>query len=484
MTDIAFKTAAELAADLADKQVGALELLDHFIARVEKHDGALNAVVVRDFERARDAARTVDAARARGEDVGPLQGLPMTVKESHNIAGLKTTWGSPDFADNVAGEDSVVVQRLKRAGAVVFGKTNIPLMLADWQSYNEVYGQTNNPHDLGRSPGGSSGGCAAAVAAGLSGLEIGSDIGGSIRNPAAFCGVYGLKPTWDVVPLVGHALFPIVTTPDISVTGPIARGVDDLEMTLDLIAGPTGVNAHGWQLDLPKEPRTSLADFRIAVWDDCDIAPVDAAVGEKLQAATEILTKAGATVDTGARPDIDPQDAYRLYLGLLFAVIASRQPPEAIEGAKTALPDLTDDDISASAMFVRGATYGHGDWLAMNERRNQMRLTWDRFFRDYDLLLCPVHGTPAFPHDHLEPQDDRRLTINGNPESYFQQIFWAGLTGMVHLPAVSAPIGRSPGGLPIGLQIVAPHLHDRRAIAFARLLAREIGGYEPPSGFA
>jgi amidase len=281
MSDIAFRTASELAADLAAGRIGSLELLDHFIARIDEHDGKLNAVVVRDYDRAREAARAIDAARAKGEATGPLAGLPMTVKESHNIAGLKTTWGSTDFADNVANEDSVVVQRLKRAGAVIFGKTNVPYMLADWQSYNDIYGQTNNPHDLGRSPGGSSGGCAAAIAAGLTGLEIGSDIGGSIRNPAAFCGVYGLKPTWDIVPYVGHALLPTLSTPDITVTGPIARGIDDLEATLDIIAGPTAVMAEGWKLDLPHESRTSLSDFRVAMWMDSDIAPVDSAVGDR-----------------------------------------------------------------------------------------------------------------------------------------------------------------------------------------------------------
>ena len=201
-----FATAIELAAAIRNKEASSLELTDMYIERVERYDGQTNAVVVHDFERGREAAKAADSALAKGESAGPLHGVPMTVKEAFNVTGLPTTWGIPELRDNIASEDADYVQRLKGAGAVIFGKTNVPLNLGDFQSFNDIYGTTNNPWDLTRTPGGSSGGSSAALAAGLTALEAGSDIGGSIRNPAHYCGVYGHKPTWGIVSDEGHAL--------------------------------------------------------------------------------------------------------------------------------------------------------------------------------------------------------------------------------------------------------------------------------------
>src|SRR5450432_3349039 len=249
-----FKTATELSAALAARQVSAVELAQDAIGRIERHDTKINAVCVRDFERALDAARAADAARARGE-AKPLLGIPMTVKESYNVAGLPTTWGFPPQKDFRPQEDALSVSRVKDAGGVILGKTNVPVALGDWQSYNEIYGTTNNPFDLGRTPGGSSGGSSAALAAGYGALSIGTDIGGSLRVPAFHCGVYAHKPTFALVPPRGNTPPPLPPLPfnrDLSVIGPMARSAADLSLLLDVIAGPDPLDAgRAYQLELP-----------------------------------------------------------------------------------------------------------------------------------------------------------------------------------------------------------------------------------------
>jgi len=304
MSEWAYKSAVELTAAIRERKVGALELLDHYLARIERFNPKLNAVIALRLEHARERARAADAALARGEVWGPLHGLPMTVKESYQVAGLPTTWGHTGFRDNMAREDAVVVQRLEAAGAIVFGKTNVPYLLQDFQSYNEIYGTTNNPWDIARIPGGSSGGSAAALAAGLTGLETGSDIGGSIRNPAHFCGVFGHKPTHNVVPLRGHSLGGL-SFADISVVGPLARAAEDLALYMDCVAGADLWHAPGWTLTLPAAKSSRLQDWRVAVWLDHPLSPVDRAVGDRIQRAAAALAKAGATVSDTARPEID-----------------------------------------------------------------------------------------------------------------------------------------------------------------------------------
>lgn len=483
MSELAFKTAVELADAIRAKQVGCLELLDHYIDRVERHNPALNALVVKDYDNARKRAREADAALARGETWGPLHGVPMSIKESYNVAGQPTTWGVPDFADHIAKSDAVAVERLKNAGVTLFGKTNVPLYLGDFQSYNDVYGTTNNPWDVTRTPGGSSGGSAAMLAAGLTGLDAGSDIGGSIRNPAHYSGVYGLKPTWGILPLRGHSLLDTVTPADISVIGPLARGPEDLAVALDVMAGADGPDANGWRLDLAAPRGASLKDYRIAVWLDQDIAAVDTEVTDCLSAAVDAMAKAGATIDDKARPEIDPVRALAVYRQLLYAVITARRPQEAFDEALAEAAGLADDDNSPRAQLLRATTLHHRQWLALNEERNQMRWRWVEFFKDYDALICPISATSAFPHDHDADMDGRTITVNGKSVAYFDQIFWAGLFGVAHLPATVAPVGPGASGLPVGMQIVGPHLGDRTTIEIARLLAQEIGGFTPPPGY-
>src|SRR5256712_1374418 len=263
MLDVPFRSARQLAADIKKKKIGCLELLDLYLARVEKYDGALNAVVVRDFERARARARAADRALAKRQVWGPLHGVPMTIKESYDVAGLPTTWGVPAYKGHLATTNAVAVDRLLGAGVVLFGKTNVPLYLADWQSYNAIYGTTNNPWDVSRAPGGSSGGSATALAAGLTALEAGSDIGSSIRNPAHFCGVYGHKPTWGIVPRTGQALPWQKAAPvDIDVVGPLARSADDLAIALSAMAGPDAIEAAGLERRLRPPPPEAPAGLQ------------------------------------------------------------------------------------------------------------------------------------------------------------------------------------------------------------------------------
>jgi amidase len=263
-----FGTAVELSAALAAKKVSAVELAEHAINRIERHDGKINAICVRDFDRALIAARAADAALARGE-TRPLLGIPMTVKESYRVAGLPTTWGIPEQKNFVPTEDALSIARVKDAGGVILGKTNVPLSLGDWQSYNEIYGTTNNPYDLGRTPGGSSGGSSAALAAGYGPLSLGSDIGGSLRVPAFHCGVYAHKPTWALVPLRGHTPPPFPALPvdrDLTVIGPMARSAADLSLLLDVISGPDPLEAgKAYRLELPPSRHAGLTDFRVLV---------------------------------------------------------------------------------------------------------------------------------------------------------------------------------------------------------------------------
>ena len=483
MLAMPFRSARQLAAAIRRKQIGCLELLDLYLARVEKYDGTLNAIVVRDVERARTRARAADRALARRQPWGPLHGLPITVKESFDVVGLPTTWGVPAYRNHVATRDAVVVERLLGAGAVLFGKTNVPLYLADWQTFNAIYGTTNNPWDVTRAPGGSSGGSAAALAAGLTALEAGSDIGASIRNPAHFCGVYGHKPTWGIVPRTGQAL-PWQTAPvDIDVVGPLARSADDLALALSVMAGPDPIDAAGWQLRLRAPRQKRLRDFRVALLRETPETPVDREVGDRLQALADFLGRQRVRIDDGARPAIDTAEAFRVYTMLLRAATSDRQTDADFEKNQAIARTLAAGDESYHARATRAAVLPHREWLAMNEARHRMRLAWAEFFTQYDLLLCPVASTAALPHDQQGERHERTLRVNGRRLPVTGQLFWAGYTGMAYLPSTAAPCGFTPGGLPVGVQIVGPQYGDLTCLAFARLLEREFQSFVPPPGW-
>lgn len=483
MPDIAFASAHELAAKIRAKEIGARELLEHYLRRVEKYNPALNAIIATDYQAARSAADAADTALAKGEVSGPLHGVPMTFKESYDAERMPTTWGLEHLADNIPEVDSVPVARMKAAGAVVFGKTNVPVMLADWQSFNPVYGSTNNPWDLDRTPGGSSGGSAAALAAGLTGLEAGSDIGASIRNPAHYCGVYGHKPTWGILPPRGHALPGTITPADISVIGPLARSAEDLDISLDIMAGPHGLDAACWTLNLPQATQREPGDFKVAVVLEDQNVDQDTVLTDALQKAIDTLAGKGMKIVSGAKPAFDTKEAHSVYVRLLRAATSGRVNDEEMAKQHALLADLGDDDDSYIAEMARGNTMLHRDWLKLNNRRNQMRETWQELFEEVDLLLCPIASTTAFPHDQEGERIHRKIVVNNKKEPVTDQLFWAGYTGAFYLPSTVAPVGLASDGLPVGLQIVAPHGHDKRAIAFAKMMERELGGFIAPKGY-
>jgi len=477
----AFWSATKLLAALRAKKLSALELFDLYAARVRKHNRALNAICVMNLDEDRKAARAAD--RAKGKR-GPLHGLPMTVKESFDVAGWPTTRGLTEFKDNIAKQDALAVQRLKRAGAIVFGKTNVPVLLADWQSFNPIYGTTNNPWDLLRTPGGSSGGSAAALAAGLTGLELGSDIGASIRGPAHYCGVYGHKSTWGVCSPKGHSLPGAVHPADISVIGPLARSADDLKLAFDLITGPDELDGTGWKVALERPKLSSLRKLRVAVMTSHPTAEVDGSVAGAIERLASALAKKGAKVSDTARPDFDPAEAHRVFLALLRSATSARQAPHHVAMWEELSQKRSKEDMSYEAQAARGNVMRHKEWLGWSNRRHQMRLLWAEFFMHWDVLLCPAAATPAFPQNQKGERWERMIDVNGKPQPSTTQMFWAGYSGMCYLPSTIAPIELAGGKLPVGVQIVAPQYGDYRSIAVARLIEREFYAFTPPPGFA
>ena len=480
MSDLAFASAGELAGRVRNKDISSAELLAYYFERVDRFNSDLNAIIVQVREEAMARARQADEALARGEHWGPLHGVPMTVKESYDVAGTPTTWGVPELKDNIAARDALSISRLKAAGAVIFGKTNVPLMLSDFQSYNAIYGTTNNPWHLRRTPGGSSGGSAAALAAGLTGLETGSDIGGSIRNPAHFCGVFGHKPTWNLLPPRGHAMPGVLTPSDISVIGPLARSASDLETAVRAMAGPNEIESRGLALALP-ELRKTAGELKVAVWRDDAMAPVDATVSVRVDAVADALSGMGATVDFDARP-VDSEHTHFVYQCLLQATMSARLPEDRYQTIVRQVEDLPPEDMSLSAVIQRSQVARFRDWTANNEKRTHIRWRWHDFFNRFDIVLAPIMATSAFPHDH-GPFGERTIAVNDKRQPYFDQVFWAGLASVAYLPSTVIPTGPDASGLPIGVQIIGPEYGDLVTIGVAKLLEQAGFGFTPAPNY-
>jgi len=439
------------------KEISSRELTEALLARIDAVNPTVNAVVELRRDAALREAAAADRATAEGE-LGPLHGVPMTIKESFNVAGLHTTWGNLAFKDYVAERDATVVQRLKQAGAIIVGKTNVHVMLGDFgQTANELYGVTNNPWDMARTPGGSTGGGAAALSAGMTFLEYGSDLVGSIRIPASFCGVYGLRPSVGIVPLTGFQAPGPPPNPSemtyLSAIGPLGRSAPDLRMGLQVTAGPEApaAKAYSWTLSPPRHTR--LERFRVGVVLDHEHAPVSSEVTTLLSNIVDALTRVGATVVAGWPDGIDPVQDYESFGFHLQLFFAFQEPGEPF----ARLPEFVDHET----------------------RRMSARAAWSRYFEDIDLFLCPTNFTPAFPHDS-RPFEERTITTPEGERSYANQAFWVSHAALAGLPAVAAPIGRTPGGLPVGAQIIGPLYEDDTALTFAELLADVVGGYEPP----
>lgn len=434
--------AFSLALALARGELSALEATESAIARIEALDQAINAVVVRDFKRARAAAIEADRALARGER-RPLLGVPMTVKESFDVGGLATTWAVPADRDRIAAADGIEATRLKAAGAIILGKTNVPFRLGDWQTYNEIYGTTSNPWDLKRTPGGSSGGSAAALAAGYVTLELGSDIGGSIRAPAHYCGVYGHKPTAGNVPGAGP----------LAAFGPMACTAADLAPALEILLGPEAAGSQEHRLDLLPARHSRLRDYRVLLLDQHPLLPTSHDVIQALHRRADELGTLGVRVERGSTLLPDLAGGGRLYAQLLNSYNVWNLP-EAL------LRDQAPSEQAVAAIHVE---------------RRAMALQWQALFRQFDVVLCPIMPTAAFPHDHTVGLHNRHIDVDGLQVPYIDQIMWPGIATFTGLPATAIPLGLNAEGLPVGAQVVGSFLEDRTTIAFARLMEQAFG---------
>ncbi|MEV5652440.1 amidase [Nocardia sp. NPDC052254] len=477
------RSAEEMLAALRAGEVTSVELTDEAIARIEREDKAINAICVPDFDRARAAARDADQARARGED-RPLLGIPVTVKESYDMAGLPTTWGMPQQANHVPAEDAVQVSRLKAAGAVILGKTNVPLGLQDIQSFNEIHGTTNNPWNHERTSGGSSGGSAAGLACGFGALSLGSDLAGSLRTPAHFCGIYAHKPTVGLAATRGMVAPPgpaLPTDLDLAVVGPMARTAGDLTLLLDVMAGPDPLT-HGvaYNVTLPPARHERLGDFRVLVLDEHPLIPTGAAVRAGVDRVADALIASGARVERHSPLLPDLTEAGTLYMQLLFSGSVARFPVDAYEQLRASAAGLSADDRSLDAARLRAMVFSHRDWMEANTLRELHRHGWRQLFAEFDAVVCPITPTPAFPHNHDPDLLERRIDIDGAEYPYFDQLVWAGLATMPGLPATAIPAGRSPDGLPVGVQLIGPMFGDRTPLRLAELLEQAIGGFRAP----
>jgi len=443
-------------------EISSRELLELLIARIEKINPDLNAVITLDLEGARRLADEADAKLKDGELMGPLHGIPVTIKDALETKGLRSTGGASELHNNIPSKDAAVVAAVKEAGAIVFGKTNLPRWSGDFQAFNEMFGTTVNPWDSGRVPGGSSGGAAAAVAAGLSSFEIGTDIGGSIRFPASFCGVFGHKPSWGVVPSTGYLDHEAGGTieADINVHGPIARSAGDLEMLLKVL-----VRKDGPLVAALAPPPDDVTNLKVAAWLDDSFCPVDKKVLTVMDEAVTSLEEAGVSVDREARPDVDPEEASSLGLWLVSAAVVQSIAPETLEGLEVE---------SASAKT------SHRDWLVRCAEREIVRDKWAEFFDSFDAVIMPISFVPPFPHNQDGDFGTRTLICNGEERPYADLLRWTILTGMAYLPATTPPIGFDDDGLPISFQVVGPYGGDYTTIRLAGYIAELRGGYQAP----
>lgn len=477
-----FRSALEQGRLLKARKVSPQELLQSCLDQYALHNDSLNAIVVTDLDRAKRAAAASEKRLKRGKPLGPFDGVPMTAKESFDWQGTPSTWGSPAYRENIAAKDAAAIRRLTEAGAVMYGKTNVPFMLADWQSFNDVYGTTNNPWDPTRAPGGSSGGSAVALATGMSALEIGSDIGASLRNPAHYCGVYAHKPTYGIVPYQGHMLTSVHPS-DISVAGPMARSAKDLGVMLKYLVGVEGIEARALSISLPDRKLKTLKDFRVAVMLSDEMSEVDEPLQELIANLARFLTPKVKRLSHTARPAFTSDEAMEIYITLLRAATSRRQTDEEFANNVRKLLLFDPDENSYNSRMTRAYVMSHRNWLIASERRHKMRLIWDEFFNDWDVLICPPAASAAFPHDQQGDRHQRLIEVNGRKVPTTDQLFWAGYSGCFYLPSTVAPLGLTRQGLPGGVQIIARQYEDTTAIRFAELLEQHYSHFEPPPGY-
>lgn len=489
-TEWAYHSAKQLLTDMKNGKLTSRQLLDYYIKRIERLNPQLNAVIATDFSAARARADAADKARIDGKSWGPLHGLPMTVKDTYEVVGMPCVAGAPSLKDHLPKKNAVAVQRLEDAGAIVFGKTNVPLFASDIQSYNKVYGTTHNPWNVQYTPGGSSGGAAASLAAGFTSVELGSDIGGSIRTPAHFCGVYGHKPTHGIISLRGHIPGPpgVLSETDLAVAGPMARTADDLQMLMDVVTGPSPLMEPGWNLKLPAAKQRKLQDFRVLFWFDDPLCPIGSDMQPAYAQLKRTLEEQGVSVTAGSPLGMNLETFYPTYLKLIGGVMgASHKKVERTVmslaapvfeklGSRFKLPKLFDN-------YLIGAGQSHVDWLRASEKRYRLREKFKAVFDEFDVVLCPVAMTTTFKHLQQPEMLLRKITVDGKQRNYPDLFMWIAPATLMGLPATSAPVGVTKEGLPVNVQIVGAPYEDKTTIRFAKLLEKAGITFQSPPGY-
>lgn len=482
--DASFGTASDAARAIRARAISSRELVEHTYQRIRKFNPKINAFVTLVEEQAIARAKQADEALAASKPWGPLHGVPILIKDSFETAGVRTTSGSKTLENYVPKQDAIAVARLKRAGAILVGKTNLPEFAGDSQSYNEVAGTTNNPWDLARTPGGSTGGGAAALAAGFGFLELGSDIGGSIRTPCHFCGVYGHKPTLNLVARGGHIPPPpgqVTPVVDLPVFGPMARSAQDLLLELEIIAGPDPGEAIAYRWKLPPPRGSRLKQYRMGYVLDDRFCPLTPEVAEVLSSAIERLRKHGVELTEGWPAGVDAQQTFDNYFLLLGAFFSPTTSEDELNLLRKSLESPWG--YYAKTRF-EGATLLHKDWLALTTRRLKARGMWQEYFKTHDAFLMPECFTTAFPHNHELTFYERTIPTSQGPRLYGDVLRWISFATLTGCPATVAPAGRTKQGLPVGIQIMGPYLEDATPIDIAARLAEVIGGFLAPPGYA
>jgi amidase len=476
LSDLTDRPATRQLRALARGEISSRELAELHLSRITA-EPEVNAVVTFDPEAVLAEAGEADRRRAHGA-VAPLLGLPVLVKDSIETSGLRTTCGAPDLADHVPDRDADAVALLRRAGAVVLGKANVPSYCQDLQTSNPLFGTTPNPHDTTRTAGGSSGGPAAAVAAGHAPLALGSDLAGSLRLPGHYCGVFTLRPSQGTVPTRGHIPRPPgwLTSGDMLTLGPLARSAEDLDLALDVLASPGPGDAPAWRLELPMPRRTALREYRVGLWSDDSYCGVDADTRKVLDHVARELRRAGVRVDDTIRP-VDLSASDELFTGLMYATGSATADPGDFARECAQADGLAPDDRSPGAVYLRARTIRHSAWIQADERRHRLRAAWATYFTDHDALITPAAPTAAIEDQTHRPIPERHLTVDGRRRGYWEQTTWANLAGHVGLPAATVPIGHTGAGLPMGVQVIGPYLHDRTVTHLAGLLA-DLAGQE------
>lgn len=485
-SDLHWLDATELALRIRQREVSAAAALEHYLARVARINPLLNCIVAMDAKGARKRAAEADAALERGVLWGPLHGVPMTVKDTIEVAGLPCTAGSTLLKDHLPKRNATAAQRLLDSGAIIFGKTNVPEFAADLQTANTLHGRTGNAWDPERLAGGSSGGAAVALAAGLSALELGSDIGGSSRNPAHYNNVFGMRPTWGTISGIGHipGMPGSLTIDELGTLGPLARSARDLRLAFDIVRGSDPLFGHVLKPQLPDEELPDLGKLRVGLWLEDAVAPVDQSVREVLDAAIRKLQHAGLAQVEFAKPDFDSRQAFLTYLRMGGAVTGSGKSPAEREAARAEIARLeeTADLHDSHLHMLRGALASFADFQRDSQLRGEIRVKWAEYFRRFDVMLSPIIGVAALPHG---PNFfGRTITVNGVSSPGRDQLFWAALQVLANLPSVVFPAGFSHEGLPVGLQVTAPHLEDYRAIRAAALFSELLGAANAHPSFA